>query len=469
MLDTGVLELVFTVLCNLSFAYFFLLCTRYCMLCFYALRYKKKISKCPLNGDLVEKRPFVTVMVPTYNERNVVERVLRACLSLDYDNYEILVVDDSTDETLEILKRWERHPRIRVIHREHRKGWKGGALDEGLKHVRPETEFIMVVDADCIPPRDAIQRMLSCFISDKVAAVQGYQYTVLNADENWITRAARTLMSTAYAVDYAGRFASGAAPQLGGGLMMVRCDVLDEIGGFGTSITEDYDMAVRIYTHGYEVFFLEDLKVLTECPSTFRNFVGQMCRWIEGRARDFKRNLKAILSSRKLSAKRKLDLVLDGLTNFAGFMTLFSFAASIVSMLLGLSVPNILEVLGLPWPIQLATTIYVLVSYPIVQYVALKKEGVKRTSRWLASCLIAMAAVAPFAVKALFKGLFLQATSFFRTYKTGRITMLERQIEYLRVPHGVIPSPYVGGADLMTSFLMVEHRSQIFSIMCRLC
>jgi len=469
VLDANVLELILTILCNLPFVYYFLLCTRYCILCLYALRYKNRVAKFKFNKALVERKPFVTVMIPTYNEKNVVERVLKACLSLDYDNYEIIVVDDSTDETLDILRRWERHPKIKVIHRDHRKGWKGGALDEGLKHVNPESEFVMVVDADCIPPKDAIQRMLGCFVNDKIAAVQGYQYTVLNADENWITRAARTFMSTAYAIDYAGRFASGAAPQLGGGLMMIRRDVLDEVNGFGDSITEDYDMAMRLYTHGYEIFFLEDLKVLTECPSTFRNLVGQMCRWIEGRVRSFKKRLPAILGSRKLSLKRKLDLLLDGITNFASFVAMLGLAASLAAMLLDLSVPSILEVLGAPWPVQLGITIYTLISYPLVQYVALRKEGVKSTTKWLASCLFAMATIVPFSVKALFKGLFLQATSFYRTYKTGRITMLERHMEYLRVPSGIMPRPYALGADLMTNFLIVEQRSQPFLVMCRLC
>ncbi|RLI10465.1 hypothetical protein DRO33_05575 [Candidatus Bathyarchaeota archaeon] len=469
MLDEGVLELVFLVLCSFSFIYFFLLCTRYSVLCLYALKYKKRRARYGSNKELVARKPFVSVMIPTYNEKNVVERVLRACLELDYDNYEIVVVDDSTDETVKILEKWARHPRIKVIHREHRKGWKGGALDEGLKHLDPRTEFIMVVDADCIPPRDAIQRMLGCFVNEKVAAVQGYQFTVLNADENWVTRAARTLMSTAYAVDYAGRFALGGAPQLGGGLMMLRRDVLDVIGGFGSSITEDYDMAVRLYVHGYEVFFAEDLKVLTECPSTFRDLVGQLCRWVEGRARDFKRRLLSILGSRKLSAKRKLDLLLDGMTNLAGFVTLLSFVVSILAAALNITVPSLLDLLNVPWPAQLAITIYMMVSYPLVQYVALRKEGVKGAGRWLASCLFALAAVAPFTAKALMKGLFFEATTFYRTYKTGRITMLERQIERLRMPTGLIPAPYMGGPEVSASMLMMDQRSQPFSLMCRLC
>src|SRR6266581_4222561 len=80
-----------------------------------------------------DKQPFVSVQLALYNEKRVVDRLLEACTSFDYENYEIIVVDDSADETVELLKRWQDHPRVRVIHRSSRKGFKGGALQEALR------------------------------------------------------------------------------------------------------------------------------------------------------------------------------------------------------------------------------------------------------------------------------------------------------------------------------------------------
>jgi len=84
-------------------------------------------------------------MIPTYNEPNVVDHILRACTRLDYEPYEVVVVDDSDDQvTLRLLERWKEHPRVKIVHRDHRTGWKGGALNEGLKHLDPRSEFVLV-------------------------------------------------------------------------------------------------------------------------------------------------------------------------------------------------------------------------------------------------------------------------------------------------------------------------------------
>ncbi|OYT52441.1 hypothetical protein B6U66_01965, partial [Candidatus Bathyarchaeota archaeon ex4484_135] len=86
--------------------YFTLLTTRAVVLLFFAMRYEKKLRSLGKNEEILARKPFVTIMIPCYNEKDIVERTIESCLSVDYDNFEILVVDDSTDETVEILKKW---------------------------------------------------------------------------------------------------------------------------------------------------------------------------------------------------------------------------------------------------------------------------------------------------------------------------------------------------------------------------
>src|SRR5256712_12552894 len=74
-----------------------------------------------------------------------------------------MVVDDPTDETVEFLKRWKAPPRVRVTHRSSRKGFKGGALQEALRRMNPRTEYVMIFDADFVPPADAIWHFLDYF------------------------------------------------------------------------------------------------------------------------------------------------------------------------------------------------------------------------------------------------------------------------------------------------------------------
>jgi hypothetical protein len=107
--------------------------------------------------------PFVSVHIATYNEKRVIERLLEACTQFEYPNYEVIVVDDSTDESTQILERWKGFPRLKLIHRPSRDGFKGGALKEALAATDPRAQYVVVFDADSIPFPDSIQRLLYHF------------------------------------------------------------------------------------------------------------------------------------------------------------------------------------------------------------------------------------------------------------------------------------------------------------------
>jgi len=141
--------------------------------------------------------PFISIHLPLYNEPNVAERLLAACTTLDYRNYEVIVVDDSTDETTELLRRWvgsyqnqlthtdggrasqaqiveavlSSRIAVKIVHRTNRRGFKGGALNEALKHTSPKAEFVVVFDADFIPPPDILRRFLAYFATSSPSAI----------------------------------------------------------------------------------------------------------------------------------------------------------------------------------------------------------------------------------------------------------------------------------------------------------
>jgi cellulose synthase/poly-beta-1,6-N-acetylglucosamine synthase-like glycosyltransferase len=140
----------------------------------------------------LERTPFVSIHVATYNEKRVIDRFLLATTSMEYDNYEVIVADDSTDETVQLLEQWKSHPKVKISHRTSREGYKGGALQQALALTDPKTEFILVFDADFIPYPDAIAQFLKYFQAlsgslqpetlkqSPIAAVQGYQWHILN-------------------------------------------------------------------------------------------------------------------------------------------------------------------------------------------------------------------------------------------------------------------------------------------------
>ncbi|MBI4553086.1 MAG: glycosyltransferase, partial [Candidatus Latescibacteria bacterium] len=103
--------------------------------------------------DALGAWPVVTVQLPVYNERHVIERLIDAVCQLDYppDRLEVQVLDDSTDETAPlaaacVARHRARGVDIHYLHRTERHGYKAGALHEGLRHARGE--FIAIFDAD---------------------------------------------------------------------------------------------------------------------------------------------------------------------------------------------------------------------------------------------------------------------------------------------------------------------------------
>jgi len=293
--------------------------------------------------------PFVSIHLPFYNEKKVAERILAACTSIDYPNFEIIVCDDSTDETVTIVQRfadqWNARftsevsrrrnttsevvggPMIKILHRETREGFKGGALKEALKHMDPRTEFVIVFDADFIPYPDTIEQFLKYFKAtggweekesyqagkltsmpyetfspveispqeqsaishqqsaiigkSNIACVAGYQWHVLNKSENWITRGVRTEYAGSYVIERPGQEILSALKIIHGSVYMIRADVLKHFG-WGTSITEDFELTLRIYEKGFKVVYTPYVQAPSECVSTIKRLIRQRMRWSEG-------------------------------------------------------------------------------------------------------------------------------------------------------------------------------------------
>src|SRR3989344_4172347 len=300
-----------------------------------------KVTGAGLYPDLsnikLKREPFVSVHVALYNEKRVVERLLTALTSFSYENYEVVIADDSTDETLDLIKKWSNHPRIKISHRETREGFKGGALREALKHTDRKAEFIMVFDADFIPYPDTITQFLkyfqatcgtldfskvnegklgdikvnkgentpnqpsSTFLSLNepfpIAAVQGYQWHVLNKSENWVTRGVRSEYSGSYVIERSGEEIYQGLKQISGSVYMIRRDVLESIG-WGNSITEDFQLTLKLYEKGYKVVYTPYVQAPAEAVSTIKRLIRQRMRWAEGHSFNIRKMFTKLLFGR---------------------------------------------------------------------------------------------------------------------------------------------------------------------------
>lgn len=287
----------------------------------------------------LERYPFISIHLPFYNEKKVANRIISACTSMDYPNFEVIVCDDSNDETVDIVNQWKNHPRVRILHRPTREGFKGGALSYALKAMDPRTEFVCVFDADFVPYPDTLMQYMKYFKAtggwkeDKdfradsvmtmpyqtfeeevskegkvpevskgeeselvtliekqeksllskgnTAVVAGYQWHVLNKSENWITRGVRTEYSGSYVIERPGQEIMGGMKIIHGSVYCMRADVLKHFG-WGTSITEDYELTLRIYEKGFKVCYTPYIQAPSECVSTIKRLIRQRMRWAEG-------------------------------------------------------------------------------------------------------------------------------------------------------------------------------------------
>src|SRR6266699_2357089 len=265
--------------------------------------------------------PFVSVHVAAYNEKRVIERLLTSLDQLEYPAYEVVLVDDSTDESVQILQQWLGRPKFKILHRNSRQGFKGGALREALKVMDPRTEYVVVFDADSMPFPDSIDRFLPYFYQkggadgapsrrDEIAAVQSYQWHVLNKSESWLTEAVRAEYAGSYMVERPFQDAVGALKMVAGTAYMVRADILRQVG-WGTSLTEDWELTLKLYARGYKVAYTPWAETPAECVATFSRLARQRMRWAEGHTHNVRRWFWPIVLSSFVSPIEKLEFAFD--------------------------------------------------------------------------------------------------------------------------------------------------------------
>jgi len=401
------------------------------------------------NGNYIDLgyHPFVSVHVAAYNEKRVIERLLEALDRLDYPEYEVVVVDDSTDESIEILQRWRDRPRFKILHRNSRHGYKGGALREALKVTDPRTEYIVIFDADSVPFPDSIERLLPHFyrVSEarasrrmetvfgrtdppsepgqikrraEVAAVQSYQWHVLNKSESWLTEAVRAEYAGSYMVERPFQDAIGALKMIAGTAYMIRADVLREVG-WGTSITEDWELTLKLYARGFKVVYTPWAETPAECVSTFSRLARQRMRWAEGHTYNVRRYFSAIMKSPFVTPLEKLEFLYDSTYYLqAGLFVLGSLSWVISEVVFHTHVPGWTALLG--WSL-LFSNIFAL---PLMNLGGLiLEEAPPRDLQGVWGALVLSFALVPFQAWAAFKGLISKEEGpWFRTPKTGRVT-----------------------------------------------
>jgi cellulose synthase/poly-beta-1,6-N-acetylglucosamine synthase-like glycosyltransferase len=231
--------------------------------------------------------PFVTIQLPLFNELYVAERVIRSACEVDYPRHllEIQVLDDSTDETLELTQRIVRDQQARGvpivhIHRADRTGFKSGALAHAFEHARGE--FIAVFDADFVVPRDFLRRTLPHFSDPRVGIVQT-RWTYFNDAYSELTRATALALDGHFVVEQSARCWAGWFLNFNGTAGILRRQAIQEAGGWqDDTITEDLDLSYRAQLVGWRAKYLPDVVCPSEIPADMHSLKAQQFRWTKG-------------------------------------------------------------------------------------------------------------------------------------------------------------------------------------------
>jgi cellulose synthase/poly-beta-1,6-N-acetylglucosamine synthase-like glycosyltransferase len=235
----------------------------------------------------VSPLPKVTIQLPIYNEMYVAQRLVTASTRLDYPKHllEIQVLDDSTDETFEIVKRTvaaarQRGVDIKHLHRKYRDGYKAGALRDGFASAKGE--FIAIFDADFLPPITFLRQTLPQFNDPKVAFVQT-RWGHLNRDFSFLTLLQSLAIDAHFMVEQLARSRTGYWFNFNGTAGIWRRQAIEEAGGWkADTLTEDLDLSYRAFLKGWKANFLSNVETPAELPITFNGFRRQQHRWARG-------------------------------------------------------------------------------------------------------------------------------------------------------------------------------------------
>lgn len=233
--------------------------------------------------DDVAAWPVVTVFLPVYNESTVIERLVDAVCALDYprDKLQVLVLDDSTDQTTElaavkVAAYASQGFDIDLIKRKQRTGYKAGNLANGLSHARGE--FLVVFDADFLPPAEFLLKTLPCFADPEVGYLQtgiGYR----NANASFLTRFQAMMLGHQQYVT-TGLSYEKLMGALSGSSCIWRRSCVDSLGGWcGKTLAEDADIGYRAQFSQWRYAYLREVVSYSELPESMDAIRIQRHRW----------------------------------------------------------------------------------------------------------------------------------------------------------------------------------------------
>jgi cellulose synthase/poly-beta-1,6-N-acetylglucosamine synthase-like glycosyltransferase len=281
-----------------------------------ALKYKTPAAK------HLKTYPHVSIHLPVYNEKNVVDRLLTAVSSLDWpkNKLDIMILDDSNDETKDIIdqkveKIRETGCKVQVVRRNNREGFKAGALREGLS--KTTGKYIVVFDADFIPKTSYLKDVIPYLEQDDSIGFVQTRWGHINRLQNRFTKAFSIALDAHHMVDQAGRYTLGLLMSFNGSSGAIRTSAARSVGGWTSdTLSEDLDMSYKLQLAGCKGVYLRDVVTDGQLPSNLRDFRTQQSRWAKGSTQCARKYLLPVWKNSNLSLFQKIQSSIQ-LTNYS--------------------------------------------------------------------------------------------------------------------------------------------------------
>ncbi len=250
-----------------------------------------------------DDRPYVTVQLPIYNERYVVERLIEAVGDLKYPRHRlhIQVLDDSTDITREIVAQAVKKQRLKGLDIEHiqrpdRYGYKGGALEFGLDSVKGE--FIAIFDADFLPSPDYLEEIMPYYQDSPAIGCLQARWGHINQEASWLTRAQANGINGHFIIEQEVRCGHDLFLNFNGTAGVWRKTCIEDAGGWHhDTLTEDLDLSYRAQLKGWQIKYIPHVIAPAELPVHINAFKRQQFRWAKGSIQTARKLLKDLWHS----------------------------------------------------------------------------------------------------------------------------------------------------------------------------
>ncbi len=411
------------------------------------LYYKNKHKK-PHPGASFEQLPRVTVQLPMYNEKYVAERLIDAVCAIRYPRelLEIQVLDDSTDETFDIVRKKVELVKAKgydivLLHRTDRTGYKAGALQDGLK--ASSGEFVAIFDADFIPAPNILEDTIHYFTDAKIGLVQS-RWGHINRNYSMLTEIQSIFLDGHFTIEHGARSRSGRFFNFNGTAGVWRKKAILEAEGWQhDTLTEDLDLSYRAQLRGWRFIFVEDIISPAELPVDMNSFKSQQHHWTKGAIQTCLKLLPMIWRS-KVPLKNKVEATFHLTCNFCHVLMVLLVMMIVPSMFMADSLAGFFKWLK-PVPLFLLTV------FPFALfYIAGQAEHVRGWIRKIVYVPIMIALGLGLILnnaKAVLEALFGYKTAFPRTPKynlTDRATAERWRKSDYKVSRGVMSFVEIG-------------------------